>query len=78
MKDRRVIDWLLEENEPSVRYHTLIDLLGRGRSDPEVREAYSDLSKKGWAFGILNLQKPEDPHTRTSSNVINRKSERIE
>lgn len=59
MKDQRVIDWLLEENQPSVRYHTLIDLLGRGRNDPEVREAYSDISKKGWAFGILNLQKPE-------------------
>jgi hypothetical protein len=59
LKDQRVIDWLLEENQPSVRHHALIDLLGRGRNDPEVREAYSDISKKGWAFDILNLQKPE-------------------
>jgi hypothetical protein len=59
MKDQRVINWLLEENQPSVRYHTLIDLLGRGRNDPEVREAYSEISKKGWASRILSLQKPE-------------------
>jgi hypothetical protein len=53
-----VIDWLLEENQPSVRCHTLIDLLGFGRNSPEVTEAYSDLSKKGWASHILRLQKP--------------------
>ena len=59
LTDQRAIGWLLEENQPSVRYHTLIDLLGRGRDDPEVREAYSEISKKGWALGILNRQKPE-------------------
>jgi len=59
LKDQRVFDWLLEENQPSVRYHALIDLLGHGRNDPDVREAYSGISKKGWAFGILSLQKPE-------------------
>ena len=54
-----VIEWLLEENQPSVRYHTLIDLLGLERNIPEVTEAYSNVSKKGWAFDILKLQKPE-------------------
>jgi hypothetical protein len=54
-----VIDWLLEENQPSVRYYALIDLLGRGRNDAEVIEAYSKISKKGWASDILNSQKPE-------------------
>ncbi len=58
LKGQRVIDWLLEEDQPSVRYHTLTDLLGRGRNESSVGEAYSDISKKGWAFGILNLQKP--------------------
>ena len=58
MKGQGVIDWLLEEDQPSVRYHALTDLLGRGRNESSVREAYSDISKKGWAFGILNLQKP--------------------
>jgi len=59
LKGQRVTDWLLEDSQPSVRYHTLIDLLGRGRNEPEVRQAYSDISKKGWAFGILSTQKPE-------------------
>lgn len=58
LEDQRVIDWLLEESQPSVRYHTLIDLLERGRNDPEVREAYYDIAKNGWALRILNLQKP--------------------
>jgi hypothetical protein len=59
MKDQQVIDWLLEENQPAVRYFTLTDLLGRGRNDSEVKEAYSSISKKGWAFDILGLQKTE-------------------
>jgi len=46
--ENTVIDWLLEEDQPSVHYHLLIDLMGRGRNDPEVREA-SEISKRGWA-----------------------------
>lgn len=53
-----VLDWLLEENQPSVRYRTHIDLLGHDRNSPEVREAYADISKKGWAYKILRLQRP--------------------
>jgi hypothetical protein len=34
-----VLDWLLEENDPSVRYRTLTDLLGIPREAPEVRAA---------------------------------------
>ena len=59
MKDQRAIDWLLEENQPSVRHRALIELFGRRGNDPEVREAYSEISKKGWAFDILKLQKRE-------------------
>lgn len=33
------IDWLLEEDNPSVRYFTLTDLLGRSKRDHEVQEA---------------------------------------
>jgi len=57
--DRQVIDWLLEENQPAVRYFTLIDLLGHSGSDPEVKKASSGIAKKGWAFDILSLQKPD-------------------
>jgi len=53
------IGWLLEENQPSVRYHALLELLGFERDSLEVTETYSALPKKGWAAHILNLQKPE-------------------
>jgi hypothetical protein len=34
-----MIRWLLESNEPWVRYRTLVDLLDRPEEDPEVIEA---------------------------------------
>jgi len=58
-RDTQVIDWLLEEDQPSVRYHTLVDLLERKEDDPEVREAHSKIPRMGWARDILKLQKPK-------------------
>jgi len=55
-KETRVVDWLLEKSQPAVRYYTLTDLLDHPRNDPEVREAYSNIARKGWACGILKLQ----------------------
>jgi hypothetical protein len=72
--DSLLVDWLLEEDQPSVRYYTLVDILGRKENDSEVREAYSRISRKGWAKDILKLQKaggywerrePEEPTPRT-------------
>ena len=57
--DADVIDWLLEEGQPSVRYHTLVDLLGRKADDPDAREAHSKIPRSGWANDILRLQKPK-------------------
>ncbi len=54
-----VIDWLLEEDQPSVRYHTLVDLLGRTGRDPEVQAAYNAIPRVGWAHDLLRNQKPE-------------------
>jgi hypothetical protein len=68
-----VIDWLLEEYHPSVRYYTLVDILGRKENDPEVREAYSEIPRKGWAKDILKLQKargywePKEPSWRKNT-----------
>ena len=59
MNRQHVVDWLLEESEPAVRYFTLVDILGLQRNDAEVREAYSQISRKGWAFEILSLQNPK-------------------
>lgn len=53
-----VLRWLLEESQPSVRYHTLIDLLDRREDDPEVRAARARISRTGWAGEILERQGP--------------------
>ena len=58
MKNDLVIDWLLQEDQPSVQYYTLVDLLERKERDSEVKEAFSKIPKKGWAKDILSLQKP--------------------
>jgi len=38
-------DWLLEENNPSIRYWTLKDLLHKSESQPEVAEAKGKISE---------------------------------
>jgi hypothetical protein len=69
LNNQRIITWLLEEDQPSVRYYTLVDILGRKENDPEVKEAYSKIPRKGWAKHILRLQKrkgyfePREPTT---------------
>jgi hypothetical protein len=57
-RDPAVVEWLLQDEQPSVRYYTLLDLLGRTRKDPEVRRARAEIPKKGWARDLLALQKP--------------------
>jgi hypothetical protein len=34
-----ILNWLLETENPSVRYRTLTELLGKSKDDPEVRQA---------------------------------------
>ncbi len=54
-----VIEWLLEETQPSVRYFTLVDLLGKSENEPEVRRARSRIPRVGWAALLLEKQKPK-------------------
>ncbi|HYA57663.1 MAG TPA: hypothetical protein VEH57_04265 [Thermoplasmata archaeon] len=58
-QDVRVIEWLLEKNQPAVRYRALVDLLGRREDDPEVKEARSKIGLVGWAADQLRQQKPK-------------------
>jgi hypothetical protein len=51
-----VIDWLLEENQPSVRYLALTELLGRSEKDAEVKSTKESIAKIGWT--ILERQNP--------------------
>ena len=51
------ITWLLEDNNPSVRYFTLIDALEKAENDPEVRKTKEEIMKKGVVPKILAKQK---------------------
>jgi hypothetical protein len=53
------LDWLLEENNPSVRYFTLMDILGEPETDGEVVKAKKDIMKSGAVPKILSRQKNE-------------------
>jgi hypothetical protein len=54
----KVLDWLLEPEQPSIRYLTLTQLLGKRESDPEVREAKAKIPSTGWAAEILARRDP--------------------
>ena len=58
-RDAQVIEWLLEEDQPSVRYHALVGLLERSGDDPEVQDARSQIPQVGWAHDLLATQKPK-------------------
>lgn len=49
-------DWLLEDNNPSVRYLALTDILDKPISDPEVSKAKNDIMLKGIVPRILARQ----------------------
>src|SRR3989454_8689815 len=56
MKSKSALDWLLEEDQPSVRYLALTQLLERPLDDPEVVAARAMIPRKGWAAEILANQ----------------------
>lgn len=49
-------DWLLEEENPSVRYFTLRDILDRAEDDPAVQRAKSEIMRFGTVPQILKMQ----------------------
>lgn len=53
------LPWLLEPENPSVRYWTLIDLLGRPVKDPEVQEAKAAIAQQPLVKELFALQHPE-------------------
>lgn len=52
-------DWLLEDDQPAIRYKTLTELLDRPQSDPDVKKALDSISGRGWAAEILGHQNPD-------------------
>ncbi len=64
-RDRNVLDWLLEKEQPVVRYFTLVDLIGLREDDPEVKSTRSRITRVGWAAEQLQQQKSKgywEPH----------------
>ena len=51
------LNWLLE-NQPSIRYLALTQLLEKTENDPEVQSAKQMIPKVGWA-GEIAKQQPE-------------------
>jgi hypothetical protein len=52
-------EWLLEKNNPSVRYFTLVDLLEKPKTDLEVKVAKQNIMKTGVVPAILAMQNKE-------------------
>jgi hypothetical protein len=66
------VDCLLENDNPSVKYYSLIDLLEKSVNDPEVKETKKQIMKTGVVPKILEKQnpggywgKPEDFYQRS-------------
>ncbi|MCI4347135.1 MAG: terpene cyclase/mutase family protein [Thermoplasmata archaeon] len=59
MVPRSVLDWLLEDEQPAIRYRTLRELLGKPETDSEVREAKRRIPKIGWGARILARRDPK-------------------
>jgi hypothetical protein len=53
------VPWLLEEENPSVRYFTLIDILGLDPQDKQALSCKKEIMKKGVVPKILSRQKKE-------------------
>lgn len=54
-----VLTWLLDPTEPSVRYRTLVELLGRDRADAEVQEAGRQIYESKPVKTLLNSMHPD-------------------
>jgi hypothetical protein len=52
-------DWLLGQDNPSVRYFTLTDILNKASTDPQVPKAKQEIMLKGAAPKILAKQEQE-------------------
>lgn len=53
------LDWLLEADNPSIRYWVLRDLMGKAQSDPEVVDTQSEIMDSKTVTAILDAQNPD-------------------
>jgi hypothetical protein len=53
------LPWLLDPENPSVRYWTLTDILDRSANDPEVQEARAAIAHQSLVKELFTLQHPD-------------------
>jgi hypothetical protein len=53
------LPWLLDPENPSVRYWTLVDILDRPTNNPEVQEVRAAIARQPLAKELFALQHPE-------------------
>jgi len=56
---KSAIDWLLEEDQPSIRYLALTQLQEKPEDDPQVKTTKGQITERGWAADILAKQDPQ-------------------
>jgi hypothetical protein len=56
--EEKPVEWLLEEENPSVRYFTLLDILGQRKNNPGMIKSKSRIMKIGSVPKILSSQRP--------------------
>ena len=59
MVDKAILDWLLEMEDPGVRYLALRDLLNKPPDDPELETARKDAHEEGPIARVLKNMQPE-------------------
>ncbi|MFX1352313.1 MAG: prenyltransferase/squalene oxidase repeat-containing protein [Promethearchaeota archaeon] len=70
ISDENLVGWLLEEENPSVRYFTLRDLLDRKEGDPELQAAKDSIPSSRIVAGILSKQKIEGYWEKSTSPYL--------
>jgi len=53
------LPWLLSPENPSIRYWTLVDILGRSADDSEVLQSRTDIGEQPLVKELFTLQQPQ-------------------
>src|SRR2546422_11406125 len=74
MSRDKVLDWLLELEQPSVRYLALTQLLGKSETESDVKHAKARIPSAGWAAEMLARRDPagwwgRDAHPMSPKHV---------
>lgn len=59
MTDKDIVRWLLEVEDPSIRYITLRDILGRGEENPALKDAKALIPGSKIVTKIFSKQNPK-------------------